>query len=110
MNLCHIRLRQCKTALSVINVLVTASFVVKFKHTCRQHVDYYSTLKLTTHITTVRLIMILTTDSLFQLGSVSVCSQQIKSMKCRVDTPNLVFATTRTTTKKPKQSLSQGNL
>lgn len=90
MNLCHIRLRQCKTALSVINVLVTASFVVKFKHTCRQHVDYYSTLKLTTHITTVRLIMILTTDSLFQLGSVSVCSQQIKSMKCRL-TPPILF-------------------
>lgn len=78
-----------KAVLHCLSVLVTARFVVDFKHTCRQHVDYYSTLKLTTHITTVRLIMIVTTDSLFQLGSVSVCSQQ---MECRVDTPNIVFA------------------
>lgn len=88
-----------KAVLHCLSVLVTASFVVDFKHTCRQHIDYYGTLKLTTHITTVRLIMIVTTDSLFQLGSVSVCSQQIQSMECRVDTPNIVFA------KKKKKNL-----
>lgn len=66
-----------KAVLHCLSVLVTASFVVDFKHTCRQHVDYYGTL------------MIVTTDSLFQLGSVSFCSQQ---MECRVDTPNIVFA------------------
>lgn len=60
-----------KAVLHCLSVLVTASFVVD------------------TRITTVRLIMIVTTDSLFQLGSVSVCSQQ---MECRVDTPNIVFA------------------